>query len=75
MYLDVALVMFIANHAVWFSYFTSDYFAFADILGFFVVCVWIVPFTIFIGLTADDNELPFTSVSASAPSSPCFLHW
>lgn len=57
--------MFIVDHIVWFQYFTSDFFPFGQVLGFFVICVWLVPFAIFIGLTNDDTDLPYTSVSAS----------
>src|SRR3546814_20465877 len=58
------LVFFFVSHAVWFNFFTQGLHEFPDVLGFFVVCVWLIPLVVFVGLTADDTDLPFTSVSA-----------
>lgn len=62
-----ALVLFFVSHYLWFSYFTSMFFVFWDILAFFLICVWLVPFIFFISLTSDDNNLPnvYGSVAAS----------
>ncbi|RIA96537.1 transmembrane adaptor Erv26-domain-containing protein [Glomus cerebriforme] len=51
-----ALVL--ADHFLWFQYFTSRYFVFADITAFFGICVWLIPFAYFISLSANDNSLP-----------------
>ncbi|CAG8450938.1 62_t:CDS:2 [Funneliformis mosseae] len=39
-------------------YFTSVYFVFVDIAAFFGICVWLIPFSYFISLSANDNALP-----------------
>ena len=33
-------------------------YSFPQVLGFFFICLWIVPFSIFISLTANDMVLP-----------------
>lgn len=50
----------VTSHVLWFRHFTSSdvYFPFAEILAFFLFCVWIVPFGFFISLSANDTSLP-----------------
>jgi hypothetical protein len=55
-----------ANHFLWFYYFAYNYHDTADVIGFFVTCVWLVPFSFFISLSANDNVLPF--VGSPPPS-------
>lgn len=40
--------------------------SFTEIASFFGVCVWLVPFALFVSLSAGENVLP-TSVGAAAP--------
>ncbi|ORZ03469.1 transmembrane adaptor Erv26-domain-containing protein [Syncephalastrum racemosum] len=54
------LLVFV-DHFVWFRYFSVHYRAFMDIAAFFGVCVWLIPFTYFISLSANDNALPLSS--------------
>jgi hypothetical protein len=53
---------------------TSDYPTFTEIASFFGLCVWLVPFALFVSLSAGDNVLPsmgFEYVpSTSSASSP-----
>ncbi|EXX52912.1 uncharacterized protein OCT59_001877 [Rhizophagus irregularis] len=51
-------VLVIADHFLWFQYFTSRYFVFVDVAAFFGICVWLIPFSYFISLSANDNALP-----------------
>jgi hypothetical protein len=65
----LSCVMVIANHFMWFFYFTDrkssfvsntriDYYSFAEIASFFAICVWLVPFMFFISLSANEFTLP-----------------
>jgi hypothetical protein len=51
-------VLAVGDHCAWFYYFTTAYYPFAQILAFFFVCVWLIPFAFFISLSANDNALP-----------------
>jgi len=56
------LVLVIVDHFVWFNYFTRNYFPFDEIVCFFAICVWAVPFELFISLSANDNTLPYGKI-------------
>ncbi|XP_055308350.1 protein TEX261 [Sitodiplosis mosellana] len=53
-----AVVMLFINHYLAFSYFTQNFYSFSEVLGYFTVCLWIVPFAFFVSLNANDNVLP-----------------
>jgi len=59
------------NHYFWFSHFsnlpapvtrsrfeTPDFPSFTEIASYFGICVWLVPFSLFVSLSASDNVLP-----------------
>lgn len=62
------------NHYVWFRHFSNyqtqsyrtmntyydrpDVPSFTQIASFFGICVWLVPFSLFVSLSANDNVLP-----------------
>mmetsp|Transcript_196 Transcript_196/g.663 ORF Transcript_196/g.663 Transcript_196/m.663 type:complete len:201 (+) Transcript_196:151-753(+) len=48
----------VVNHCTWFIYFANHYYPFKEILAFFFICVWMVPFGFFISLSANENALP-----------------
>ncbi|KAF9353954.1 erv26 super protein [Mortierella sp. AD094] len=54
----LSLVLVLVDHFIWFQYFTRHYYSFMSIASFFGICVWIVPFSYFISLSANDNALP-----------------
>jgi len=64
----LSCVMFVITHMVWFNFFNSEYFPFEEVVAFFLVCVWLVPLSFFIGLSTDETSLPYTSISASGES-------
>ncbi|KAI9269050.1 transmembrane adaptor Erv26-domain-containing protein [Phascolomyces articulosus] len=56
-------VLVFVDHFLWFKFFTTHYRPFMDIAAFFGICVWLIPFTYFISLSANDNALPMTGES------------
>lgn len=68
---DGCLGLVLFNHYVWFSYFSDPALSvprsrydltnmptFTEIASFFGLCVWLVPFSLFVSLSASDNVLP-----------------
>merc|ERR1712146_320408 len=51
-------VLVVAHHWVVFNHFSSFYYPFDQVVSYFVLCVWLVPFTLFISLSANENVLP-----------------
>ena len=71
--LTSSLVLVLVNHYVWFRHFSntqtrayqrSSYYdkvdvpSFTQIASYFGLCVWLVPFALFVSLSAGDNVLP-----------------
>nr|CAH7713697.1 unnamed protein product [Callosobruchus chinensis] len=58
----VAAVLFIViNHYLAFSYFATVYHPFSEVIAFFTLFLWLVPFALFVSLSANDNVLPTTT--------------
>ncbi|XP_055838875.1 protein TEX261 [Episyrphus balteatus] len=53
-----AVIFLILNHLLAFQYFTTNLYPFSEVLGYFIICLWLVPFALFISLSANDNVLP-----------------
>eukprot|EP01136_Pigoraptor_vietnamica_P011627 Opistho-1_new@277 len=53
-------VCVVLHHYFTFNFFSSVYFPFSEILAFFTICVWAVPFEFFISLSANEFVLPTT---------------
>lgn len=64
-------VLVLVNHYLWFRHFSaiprvpprsrydpSNFPTFTEIASFFGLCVWLVPFALFVSLSASDNVLP-----------------
>ncbi|CAG5112116.1 Oidioi.mRNA.OKI2018_I69.chr2.g6369.t1.cds [Oikopleura dioica] len=54
----LSLILLAANHYFAFSYFGDVYHPFNEVLAYFTLQVWFVPFTFFVSLSAGDNVLP-----------------
>lgn len=53
-----AVVLIIINHYLAFQYFNSVYHTFSEIMAYFTLCLWLVPFALFVSLSANENVLP-----------------
>lgn len=56
-----SVVSVIVNHYLAFSYFTTVWHPFQEVLAYFTVCLWLVPFAFFVSLSANENVLPTTT--------------
>lgn len=57
--LDIALVLI--NHYLAFQFFGENYYPFAEVMAYFTLCLWLVPFAFFVSLSANENVLPTLS--------------
>ncbi|KAM3957638.1 protein TEX261 [Aphomia sociella] len=55
-----AVVVLIAHHYFAFKFFGTVYFNFSEVLSYFTLCLWVVPFALFVSLSANDYVLPTT---------------
>ncbi|XP_073990497.1 protein TEX261 [Rhodnius prolixus] len=53
-----AVCLFFINHYLAFSYFSFTVYTFSEVMGYFTLCLWLVPFALFVSLSANDNVLP-----------------
>jgi hypothetical protein len=54
-------VLLVATHSLWFRHFTVNYYPFGEIVTYFLLFVWLVPFVFFISLSANEHTLPTTA--------------
>jgi hypothetical protein len=54
----ISMIFVILNHYFAFSHFGSHYYPFSEIMAYFTLCLWLVPFSFFVSLTANDYVLP-----------------
>ncbi|XP_034838291.1 protein TEX261 [Maniola hyperantus] len=48
------------HHYCAFRYFGQVYYNFSEVLAYFTLCLWVVPFALFVSLSANDYVLPTT---------------
>lgn len=53
-----AVVLLLVNHYLAFIYFQQQYHPFAEVMAYFTLALWLVPFALFVSLSANDNVLP-----------------
>merc|ERR1719339_579201 len=63
----VSVVMVVANHYFAFSYFGEKYYPFSEVMAYFTVCMWLVPFSFFVSLSANENVLPTMNTMERRP--------
>uniref|UniRef100_U5EY91 Protein TEX261 n=1 Tax=Corethrella appendiculata TaxID=1370023 RepID=U5EY91_9DIPT len=52
------VILLLVNHYFAFVYFQQNYHTFSEVMAYFTLCLWLVPFALFISLSANDNVLP-----------------
>merc|ERR1712026_185345 len=57
----LAAVMVVVNHYLAFQFFAENYHPFSEVMAYFTLCLWLVPFAFFVSLSANENVLPTTS--------------
>ncbi|XP_026314405.1 protein TEX261 [Hyposmocoma kahamanoa] len=55
-----ACLNLILHHYCAFKYFGQVYYSFSEVLAYFTICLWVVPFALFVSLSANDYVLPTT---------------
>eukprot|EP00669_Euglena_mutabilis_P006732 TRINITY_DN2236_c0_g1_i1.p2 TRINITY_DN2236_c0_g1~~TRINITY_DN2236_c0_g1_i1.p2 ORF type:complete len:217 (+),score=92.80 TRINITY_DN2236_c0_g1_i1:76-726(+) len=68
-------VAFVASHLVWYHHFMDPYgplYTYGHLLGFFFLCIWMVPFGLFITVTVDNMALPGAGSIDSASDDAAF---
>uniref|UniRef100_A0A1B6DTA1 Protein TEX261 n=1 Tax=Clastoptera arizonana TaxID=38151 RepID=A0A1B6DTA1_9HEMI len=53
-----AVLLIIVNHYLAFQYFNGVYHSFSEVMAYFTLCLWLVPFALFVSLSANENVLP-----------------
>ncbi|CAL1529693.1 unnamed protein product [Lymnaea stagnalis] len=56
-----AVVLLLVNHYLAFSHFSTNWYPFSEVLAYFTMCLWLVPFAFFVSLSANEFVLPTTS--------------
>ncbi|CAG9810769.1 unnamed protein product [Chironomus riparius] len=64
-----ALVLLFVNHYLAYNFFQEYFYTISEILGYFTLCLWLVPFALFVSLSANDQTLPTYQDTTSANSS------
>jgi len=52
------VLLWIVNHYLALQYFQSVYHPMSEVIAYFTICLWLVPFALFVSLGANDNVLP-----------------
>ncbi len=66
------LVLAVADHFMWFNYFSNRYHTFWEISTHFGIFVWLVPFMFFVSLSANENVLPLAGGFRMSEASQLF---
>ncbi|XP_044736054.1 protein TEX261 isoform X2 [Chrysoperla carnea] len=59
----MAVIFVIVNHYLAFTFFSTTYHTFTQVLAYFTLCLWLVPFALFVSLSANENVLPTVAVT------------
>lgn len=57
----MAIALVVVNHYLAFQFFGQNYYPFSEVMAYFTLCLWLVPFAFFVSLSANENVLPTTS--------------
>uniref|UniRef100_A0A6M2DWW1 Protein TEX261 n=1 Tax=Xenopsylla cheopis TaxID=163159 RepID=A0A6M2DWW1_XENCH len=59
------VMLLVFNHYLAFMFFAENYHPFSEVMAYFILCLWLVPFSLFVSLSANDNVLPTTREKTS----------
>ncbi|KAK4883624.1 hypothetical protein RN001_006943 [Aquatica leii] len=62
----IAVLFIIVNHYLAFQHFASVFHSFSEVMAYFTLCLWLVPFALFISLSANENVLPTVAERSSS---------
>ncbi|KAL1461244.1 hypothetical protein WDU94_013161 [Cyamophila willieti] len=54
----IAVILIIVNHYFAMNYFQAHYHSFSEVMAYFTLCLWLVPFSLLVSLSANDMVLP-----------------
>eukprot|EP01147_Barroeca_monosierra_P003451 gene3451-6087_t len=57
----LSAIFLVLHHYFVFSHFTYQYYSFDQVVAYFTICVWLIPFILFISLSANEYTLPTSS--------------
>lgn len=63
----LTVILVIVNHFMAFRFFAQTYYPLSEVLAYFTLCLWIVPFALFVSLSANDQVLPTTVSNEHTP--------
>ncbi|XP_050559799.1 protein TEX261 [Spodoptera frugiperda] len=55
-----AVLTLVLHHYLAFKFFGTVFYTFSEVLSYFTLCLWVVPFALFVSLSANDYVLPTT---------------
>uniref|UniRef100_A0A803K0Q5 Protein TEX261 n=1 Tax=Xenopus tropicalis TaxID=8364 RepID=A0A803K0Q5_XENTR len=68
----LSCVLVVLNHYLAFQYFAEEYYPFSEVLAYFTFCLWLIPFSFFVSLSAGENVLPSTIQQGGKSWCQCF---
>lgn len=63
----LTVILVIINHFMAFRFFAQTYYPLSEVLAYFTLCLWVVPFALFVSLSANDQVLPTTFTNEQTP--------
>ncbi|KAB0801884.1 hypothetical protein PPYR_04070 [Photinus pyralis] len=54
----IAIAFIVINHYLAFDHFGNVMYSFSELMAYFTLCLWLVPFALFLSLSANENALP-----------------
>lgn len=59
----LSVLAFVLKHYVSLNFFANNYVPYSEVVGYFTLCCWVVPFTLLISTSAGENVLPMSNNS------------
>lgn len=53
-----SVILLLINNYLAFTFFATHYYILSEVIAYFTICLWLVPFALFVSLSANDNVLP-----------------